>query len=442
MFSLLHIEAIPYNPVNDVNLAGGRSMPMRMALTAALVFAGVATTFPNQPAAKDRPECGKPYEIASGDSLYDIARILYGRSSEWSRIFYTNRDALGNDPARIFPGQTIVAPCEASEEDIDDLRAGISERGRERERATVEKAPAPVKEPVEEAETEVQSQPVAPDPPARTDTRVAALPPADADVPPGSSPTRPAPAALYAAPVSFLTADDFRPFTDRSLPAGGMITQLVSSAMRQADIPHEIVWINDRSAHLDPLLDRHLFDFGFPWAKPDCEGREETAQCRDLLYSAPVFEVLIKFFTLRESGLGFERDGDVEGRRLCRPAGHDVSDLDADGRNWLRDGKIILIRPDAVRKCFDLLVEGKVDAVAINEFTGLEAVAQLDIGDKVAPTLRALATEPLHLVIAKRHPRASVLMFRVNEALADMRENGTYKQTVSDHLALFWRDNG
>lgn len=412
-------------------------MTKRMALTAALVFAGLALTFPNRSVAQDRPECGKPYEIGSGDSLYDIARILYGKSSQWSRIFYTNRDVLGDDPARIFPGQVIVAPCEASEEDVEELRAGISERGREQ--AAIDDTPKPVKKPLESTEITRLLGVTGTKPPISIDTVTDPSPTVGPGTEPGITTTPP---ALYSAPVSFLTADDFRPFTDRSLPAGGMITDLVAAAMRQADMPHEIVWINDRSAHLDPLLDRHLFDFGFPWAKPDCKGREETSRCRDLLYSAPVFEVLIKLFQLRDSGFAFERDSDVEGRRLCRPAGHDVSDLDADGRNWLRDGKIVLIRPDEVRKCFDLLVEGKVDAVAINEFTGLEAVAQLDIGDRVAPALRAIATEPLHLVIAKRHPRASVLMFRVNEALSDMRENGTYKQTVSDHLALFWRDNG
>lgn len=71
--------------------------------------------------------------------------------------------------------------------------------------------------------------------------------------------------------IEFLTADGYSPFTGRAIEGGGMLTEVISSAM--GIVKHEsrgrfdfgISWVNDWAAHLNPLLLTRAFDVGFPW---------------------------------------------------------------------------------------------------------------------------------------------------------------------------------
>ena len=49
------------------------------------------------------------YIVMPGDSLWRIARQVYGTGREWRSIFEANRDFL-EDPGKIYPGQTLVLP--------------------------------------------------------------------------------------------------------------------------------------------------------------------------------------------------------------------------------------------------------------------------------------------------------------------------------------------
>ena len=66
--------------------------------------------------------------------------------------------------------------------------------------------------------------------------------------------------------VNLLTADDYAPFTDRNSLNNGLVTKIVHSAMTQASGTdgYQVHWVNDWSAHLDPLLSNAMLDMGFP----------------------------------------------------------------------------------------------------------------------------------------------------------------------------------
>jgi nucleoid-associated protein YgaU len=53
------------------------------------------------------------HTVAKGDTLSHIAQAHYGKASAWPRIFEANRDQL-DDPDRIFPGQVLRIPRDAS----------------------------------------------------------------------------------------------------------------------------------------------------------------------------------------------------------------------------------------------------------------------------------------------------------------------------------------
>lgn len=358
-------------------------MRLASALTiAAGLFAASLTSAQAQ-------SCGSTYQVVSGDSLYEISQEAYDNGQRWSLIYYANQTVIGDDPSRILPGQKFRIPC-PEEAEITPTAANATQ--------------------------DVQ-------PPRSVVSRTGG--------------------------ITLVTADDYRPFTDRALPDGGLITDIVRTALTEGSANDaakaiNISWVNDWSAHLDPLLARHAFDMGFPWFRPNCERYDDLDEpakfrCDKFYFSEPVFEILVLFFARSDSGFQFTSDDEVAGKRLCRPSGYFTFDLDKDGRNWVKDEKVTLLRPQSVDECFQMLDRGEVDAVTINEFTGREAINKLQMKDKVVAIEKPVSVLNLHVIVAKSHPRAEELLAYVNRALVKLKGDGKYGEIVDRHLSAFWK---
>jgi polar amino acid transport system substrate-binding protein len=342
--------------------------------------------------------CGVDYAVKEGESLADIAARVYGSSSQWTLIFYANQDRMGANASLLVPGLSIRIPC------LDGQQPALP-----------------------------QSPPLA-----------------------TSSPTLAAPAvsdkielSSVVKRIEFLTADGLTPFTDRSLPNGGMITQLVSTAMELiksqsgGGFTYNVSWVNDWAAHLNPLLITRAFDSGFPWQKPDCNQPADLAQdaryrCQKFFFSDPLYEVFTVLFVKSNSSMTFARDDEVIGKTLCQPAGYSTYELDKGGRNWVKDNKIVLLRPQSIEECFRLLDSGSVSAVVAADLTGKSVSAALGLGEKVKALQRPVAIGTLHLIVPKTHPHASTVLYYINTAVAKLRESGEYDRIVDSHLSRFW----
>ena len=345
-----------------------------------------------------RRTCGKSYTVVKGDTLSGIAKRAYGKDRRWRAIYYANRKLIGEDPTFIYPGQDFSIPCNTK----------------------IARPPAEEKK-------------------KKKQVAAAAVQPATTAVPVSSK-------------IRLLTADDYRPFTDRALPAGGMITDIVNTALasqqQDASGPEfDVSWVNDWSAHLNPLLVNRAFDMGFPWFRPNCERYDELDdpakfRCDNLHFSQPVFEILVRFFIKQGSDFRFASDNDIVGKRLCRPTGYFTFDLDDNGRNWVKNDKVTLLRPQSVDECFQLLDRNEVDAVVLNEFTGRAAVTKAQLTDRVEVVEKPVSVLNLHVIIAKTHPMAEAYLQIVNQALERIRDSGVYAQIVENHLSAFWKTQG
>ena len=147
----------------------GRALRSLLFLAAALVLPVLAAA----PVAAQ--SCGADYVIQEGDSLAKIAGRVYGKTSQWTVIFYANQDRLGGGSSLIVPGLAVRIPCIGGGEPALPVTA------------TTEAA--------------------APAPPPKIET------------------------ASITKKVQFLTADDYAPFTGRALPNGGMHPDIIANAM-------------------------------------------------------------------------------------------------------------------------------------------------------------------------------------------------------------------
>ncbi len=320
--------------------------------------------------------CGTEYKIKEGETLAQIAARVYGNPTQWTVIFYANQDRLGTNASLLVPGLAIQKPQSQS-------------------------ADAPIM------------------------------------------------ISMMVRRIEFLTADGYSPFTGRALEGGGMLTEVISAAMgiikqeARGRFDFGISWVNDWSAHLNPLLLTRAFDVGFPWSRPDCDGGvdlDATSQfrCRRFFFSDPLYEVTTSLFVRNNSAIAAVQSEKIAGATLCLPAGQSVYELDQGGRNWVKDGKVALMRPPTVDECFRLLDNGTVEGVVATEFAGRASILSLGIADKIRVLDQPVALTPLHVVISKSHPHARTILYYVNTALSKLRESGDYDMVIERHLERFW----
>ena len=242
------------------------------------------------------------------------------------------------------------------------------------------------------------------------------------------------------AEMKLLTGSNYAPFTDHNWSGDGMITEIVNAALENSPypVPHEIRWDDDWSTHLFPQLDSKEFDMGFPWFRPNCEEDRLNQRRENFHFSEPLVELLILLFTRKDASFQFETDSDITGKRLCRPKGYFTHELERNGRDWINQGIITLVQADSPDACFDLLMKGKIDAVAVNEFLGWTKVSSLGLKGVVEPLRRTLSIEGLHVVISKKHWRGTTHLYRFNSGLEELKKSKRYDDIVSRYLGLFW----
>ncbi len=250
----------------------------------------------------------------------------------------------------------------------------------------------------------------------------------------------PTPLQQENAELVLVTATNYAPFTDREWPGQGMATELVNAALENMPSPvtYSITWEDDWSKHLDPMLKQSQVDMGFPWFRPDCDADPGEFRCANFHYSDPLVDLVILLFTKADGGLTFAKDEELHGKTLCRPSGYFTHDLEREDRQWLSRGLVKLEQPPTPDDCFNMLMSGEVDAVAVNEFLGVQKMFQMGLTDRVVPLPRPLSVEGLHVVISKTHWRGTTFLFRFNAGLAELKQTDQYNEIVQRHLALFW----
>jgi len=334
--------------------------------------------------------CGGSYVVQTGETLSMIAERYYQDAGKWTVIQSANLDQIGSDPNTVRAGMRLHLRC------INGLPVGL------------------------DAATSVTVKP---------ETATSAARAVGGDMVPGQD------------RITILTGSDLWPFADKSLPEGGMLTEVVRAAMGAANPAQgfAIHWIDDWSAHQDPLLSNRLLDIGFPWPKPDCTTAPEVYGCVNLLFSAPMFEMLILLFVDRTRPISFHSAADLQGKTLCQPAGLDTALFEQQGRNWLEAGVITLETPATAEACLSMLVEGTVDGVVLNEFQGRRKVKDLGLEDRVmVADGQPISVDGAHLVVHKSHPDGQALLAVFNRGLEEIRANGTYQQIIDAHMTRVW----
>ena len=64
-----------------------------------------------EPERPGKPEqTSKTYTVKPGDCLWNIAKAIYGKGSEYTKIYNANKGVIGSNPNLIYPGQVFTIP--------------------------------------------------------------------------------------------------------------------------------------------------------------------------------------------------------------------------------------------------------------------------------------------------------------------------------------------
>lgn len=74
------------------------------------------------------PETSQRYVVVKGDCLWSIAKKFYGDGTKYMAIYEANREVVGGNPNKIYPGQELVIPSAAVAASVNAKRQRTAEK--------------------------------------------------------------------------------------------------------------------------------------------------------------------------------------------------------------------------------------------------------------------------------------------------------------------------
>jgi TRAP-type uncharacterized transport system substrate-binding protein len=239
------------------------------------------------------------------------------------------------------------------------------------------------------------------------------------------------------------------PLTDERLPDGGLATALLSNALSGAQpsegMPAEIEvrWTKSAVPPVQALLSDRSIDLYLPWESVDCEQPGDlmlisAVLCDNVLFSEPILQVVIGLFTLTESSFKFDNDESIHGKVICVPGDRDVSLLNANGRKWISQRRVVALRRSTLLDCVSAVQQHEADAFVANDLEAQYLLGRLGLSALFNMLERSLGTRGVHAIVSKDHARAFELIDAVNSGLRRLRESDAYAAIVRRHLMRLW----
>jgi formylglycine-generating enzyme required for sulfatase activity len=329
-------------------------------------------------------ECGQSYVVQPGDTLSTIAVRAYGSNAYMTHLWRANQATIGHNVNQLLAGSILSIPC------IEQQQA---------------------------QEQDDQSQ----QPKHEQRHQRASLPPLSEFI--------------------FL-ARSAPPYSMKSQPAGGLVPHLLQVALSgQVDAVRILNLAQDPNSS-ETLLQENAFDIGIPWFKPDCHHQTQQPkhqQCQGLRFSKPIINTRIVFWKHVQDPFIFHDNDDMAGKKICRSAAWGSDDLDRADRLWLTEQHVVVVQPQQIADCFQLLLKNDVDFVADHELSSRLAIATLGFADRVTTVPELTTTRPIYALVPARRPNADDILQIVNQGLQSIQKSGVADAITQYHTTLWYQ---
>jgi polar amino acid transport system substrate-binding protein len=253
-----------------------------------------------------------------------------------------------------------------------------------------------------------------------------------------------APSVKEAAPKSKvrILAVNAPPLAEEHSPGGGLVLALLSASLGRAGqgaAPESTVrWAKDVLT-ADDINDATV-DFSLPVESANCDRPNELTQtsavlCDNAVYSDPIFQVVLRLFSLTSGSFKFDTDDNALGKTICLSRDHDASALNANGRNWVSYKRVTVLRRQTMLDCIAAVQAHDADAFVSTDLEGTHLLRQLGLAPFYTMQARPLAARGVHAVVSRQHPRSTELINDLNKGLKRLKEGDAYAVIVQRHLA-------
>lgn len=229
--------------------------------------------------------------------------------------------------------------------------------------------------------------------------------------------------SLAAAEIRIATGNDYAPFTDEDLPAGGLATEIVVEAFGKVDSSVDIDFRPWRRGYHDTL--QGLFAGTFPYVYT-------SDRAEEMQFSSEPIAVMRQMAVSRASEpVEYTGPDSLAGLTICSPQGYAEPDLI---QELIDDGSLDAAEPSEIESCIRMMQRGRSDFFIPNNFTWPGLVASEDLDpDEFHVDDNAIAETELFF-ITPRSDVDSEALDRFDRGLGLLRESGAYDEIVRRHV--------
>jgi hypothetical protein len=240
------------------------------------------------------------------------------------------------------------------------------------------------------------------------------------------------------------------PLTDPRSPVGGLVLDLLRQSIAAGENEGrrtvvDVIWPDPLQPDRQTALDDRETDIFLPWEKPECDrpnelSRNSAVLCDVAVLSDPVLQVLVGIFEPVDRPFRIDATAGARSRIVCLPPDRDVADLNVEGRQWLSQKRVTVVRRATLMECLGAVQAGDADAFVANDLEGRHLLGQLGLTPLFRMAEPPLATRGIHVAVGSARPNANELVKRINDGLAKLKQSDAYSALISRHLVSVWSD--
>jgi polar amino acid transport system substrate-binding protein len=229
--------------------------------------------------------------------------------------------------------------------------------------------------------------------------------------------------AAPALAMNFVTGPDYPPFTDPSLPEGGMSSAVVKHVYELIGKPATVEFLPWKRGYEATLSQK--FDGTFPYVST--KEREQL-----FLFSAPLSELEQVVYMNADKKFTFTSPTDLANKTICNELG---SGLPKEVEAMASEGRVKVESPPNLLSCIKMLSIGRADFMIRNRLSGDAAIKASGVAAAAIVTAqKPYAVIRHHLLIPKDKNGADAAMAEFNVGLAKLRESGELDRIIARYI--------
>jgi polar amino acid transport system substrate-binding protein len=234
--------------------------------------------------------------------------------------------------------------------------------------------------------------------------------------------------ALMTFPVAaeefkLVTGNEYAPYTDQTLPEGGLATEIVKAAFAASGHTLKIDFLPWKRGY--DLALAGDYDATFPYVTT--EERQ-----KGFVYSVPMVTLSQVLLSNPAAGISSADAAALKGKRICLPLGYStIKPVQA-----LVDAKEITRSelPD-MKACMQHVANGRSDFLIIDKMSGTVAMKTAGIDEKTLNRVTLdSTTNTLHLMVGRNHKDGAKIVAAFNDGFEKLKSSGDLRKIIEKHI--------